>query len=75
VIVDERIDGRNTDSDPDDQPCGKCHLQWSHAQRRRKESIHFSRMDETISCTTEDNGIGINKSENLKNYTGHPTPC
>jgi LytS/YehU family sensor histidine kinase len=32
----------------------------------KKLRICFSRMDETISCTIEDNGIGINRSDQLK---------
>ncbi|HEY6979082.1 MAG TPA: histidine kinase, partial [Chitinophagaceae bacterium] len=34
--------------------------------REKKLSIHFSRMDETISCIIEDNGIGIKRSGQLK---------
>jgi len=33
---------------------------------KKKLLIGFSRMGETISCTIEDNGIGINRSEQLK---------
>jgi two-component system LytT family sensor kinase len=32
----------------------------------KKLSIHFSRLAKTISCTIEDNGIGIKRSEELK---------
>ena len=35
-------------------------------QGRKKLSIHFSQLGETISCTIEDNGIGIRQSEQLK---------
>jgi sensor histidine kinase YesM len=37
-----------------------------HNQGEKRIVIHFSKVDETISCTIEDNGIGINKSEELK---------
>jgi ligand-binding sensor domain-containing protein/putative methionine-R-sulfoxide reductase with GAF domain len=33
---------------------------------KKKLSIHFSKMGECISCIVEDNGIGINHSEQLK---------
>jgi ligand-binding sensor domain-containing protein len=33
---------------------------------RKKLSIHFSQEADSISCTIEDNGIGINRSEQLK---------
>lgn len=33
---------------------------------KKKLLIHFSRIDENISCIVEDNGIGINHSEQLK---------
>jgi putative methionine-R-sulfoxide reductase with GAF domain len=32
----------------------------------KKILIHFSKLEETISCTIEDNGIGINRAEELK---------
>jgi putative methionine-R-sulfoxide reductase with GAF domain/anti-sigma regulatory factor (Ser/Thr protein kinase) len=35
-------------------------------QGKKKLWIHFSRLGETISCTVEDNGIGIKRSEQLK---------
>jgi sensor histidine kinase YesM len=35
-------------------------------QGEKRIVIHFSKVDETVSCTIEDNGIGINKSEELK---------
>ncbi len=33
---------------------------------KKKLSIHFSSVGETISCTVEDNGIGIKHSDQLK---------
>jgi sensor histidine kinase YesM len=41
-------------------------------QGRKKLSIHFSQNKDSISCTIEDNGIGINKSELLK-LSNRPT--
>ena len=37
-----------------------------HNEGQKKILIHFSRYKETISCIIEDNGIGINRSEELK---------
>ncbi len=37
-----------------------------HKEGEKKLLIRFSQVEETISCTIEDNGIGINRSEELK---------
>lgn len=43
-----------------------------HRQGEKKLEIHFSRQADFISCTIEDNGIGIDRSEQLKRVNKPP---
>jgi LytS/YehU family sensor histidine kinase len=43
-----------------------------HKKGEKKLTIRFSRLDGTISCSIEDNGIGIKRSEQLKKINKPP---
>ncbi len=43
-----------------------------HKEGEKKLTIRFSRLAETISCSIEDNGIGIKRSEQLKQLNKPP---
>src|SRR5438105_11942813 len=43
-----------------------------HKKGEKKLLIRFSRLAETISCTIKDNGIGINRSHQLKQFNRPP---
>ncbi|HKH61950.1 MAG TPA: histidine kinase [Flavitalea sp.] len=44
----------------------------THAEAEKKVLIRFTQDDNTITCTVEDNGIGINRAQKLKEKTNSP---
>lgn len=44
----------------------------TQAEAEKKVTIRFTQDDNTITCTVEDNGIGIHKAEKLKEKTNSP---